>query len=68
MRRETQRDCKPQETGMRDHYDDGRCPDCGEEISYYCEDGEECENCGHVFYFPESDTSYSDIYRDGRFD
>ena len=31
-------------------YEHGECPDCGESISEDTLPGEECENCGHVFY------------------
>jgi DNA-directed RNA polymerase subunit RPC12/RpoP len=31
-------------------YPDGKCPDCGEEIPDDVEEGDACENCGHVFW------------------
>ncbi len=31
-------------------YDDQRCPDCNEEIPLTVQEGEECLNCGHVFW------------------
>lgn len=34
---------------IKDQYPYG-CPDCGEDISDFVEDGDECPNCGHVFY------------------
>ena len=40
------------ETNMRDFYESGECPDCGEPISVLCRNGENCSNCGHVFYAP----------------
>ncbi len=36
-------------------YPDGVCPDCGEEIPDDCTEGQECNNCGHVFYFEHDD-------------
>lgn len=37
-------------TTMQDIYPDGLCPDCFMEIPKGTEDGDECLNCGHVFY------------------
>ena len=34
---------------IRDQYPNGECPDCGENIPYNAEYGDECENCGHVW-------------------
>lgn len=31
-------------------YVGGACPDCGEDIPEESEDGDECENCGHVLW------------------
>ena len=36
-------------TPVRDHYEDGKCPGCGEEIPVKADDGDECDNCGHTF-------------------
>lgn len=30
---------------------DGECPDCGEDLPENWQNGDECENCGHVFYY-----------------
>jgi hypothetical protein len=38
-----------------DQYEGGVCPDCGEEISPTAVRGDECDNCGHVFNWGESD-------------
>lgn len=38
-----------------DHYEGGVCPDCGEEINPASTRGDECDNCGHVFNWGESD-------------
>jgi len=35
---------------VKDAYDGGICPDCGEDIPTDTQDGEACHNCGHVFY------------------
>lgn len=35
---------------VRNSYPNKECPDCGENIPYDVIDGEECENCGHIFY------------------
>ena len=35
---------------VKDSYEDGVCPDCSEDIPDDCVDGQECSNCGHVFY------------------
>lgn len=34
---------------IKDNYDNGECPDCGEEIPDDALSGEECSNCGHVW-------------------
>ena len=39
--------CEPR---LKDLYQDGECPDCGEEIPDDAEPGCECKNCGHVFW------------------
>jgi hypothetical protein len=38
-----------------DQYEGGVCPDCGEEINPTAVRGDECDNCGHVFNWGESD-------------
>ena len=38
---------------IMEQYVDQECPDCGEPIPEDIGDGEECINCGHVFYAPE---------------
>ena len=38
---------------IKDYYDDGVCPDCGEPIPDDAEDGSDCVNCGHVFGYYE---------------
>jgi len=38
------------ESPVKAAYPDGRCPDCGLLIDDDVEDGDECSNCGHVFY------------------
>jgi hypothetical protein len=35
-------------------YDDGLCPDCEIPIVKDIEEGEACENCGHVFWLVSS--------------
>lgn len=41
---------------IKQSYEDGICPDCGQDIPDNVADGEECTNCGHVFCSPtESD-------------
>lgn len=39
-----------------DQYEDGVCPDCGEEINPSLVRGEACDNCGHVFNWGENDS------------
>jgi hypothetical protein len=34
-------------------YDNGQCPDCGEDIDKAAQPGDECHNCTHVFCLPE---------------
>ena len=34
---------------VRDSYEDCECPDCQDDIPLDVEEGDECENCGHVF-------------------
>lgn len=38
---------------MAKNYEDGQCPDCGEDIPPNMPDGGACDNCGHVFHLPE---------------
>lgn len=38
---------------VRDSYENGECPDCGDEIPLDVEDGQSCDNCGHVFCHPK---------------
>jgi hypothetical protein len=33
------------------YYLAGECPDCGEKIPSVAVEGDECGNCGHVFWF-----------------
>lgn len=35
---------------IKNSYKNGKCPDCESSINENIEDGEECLNCGHVFY------------------
>lgn len=35
---------------VQDSYKNAECPDCQEPIPPSAQDGDECENCGHVFY------------------
>jgi len=35
---------------VKDAYEHGDCPDCGEDIPDNVKEGEVCENCKHVFY------------------
>jgi Zn finger protein HypA/HybF involved in hydrogenase expression len=35
---------------VADEYPEGRCPDCNEEIDPHAVEGDECSNCGHVFW------------------
>lgn len=37
-------------TDMRDKYQNRECPDCGEPISRLAQEGESCDNCGHVWW------------------
>lgn len=39
----------PTTNAVKDSYPDGICADCGEDIPDEVEDGQACENCGHVF-------------------
>lgn len=34
---------------IKDEYPDGDCPDCGEPIPEFATEGDDCENCEHVF-------------------
>ena len=40
---------------VKDSYDDGLCPDCEEEISNNAIEGDECGNCGHVFWVEDDE-------------
>jgi hypothetical protein len=46
-----------------DSYEGGLCPDCSELIPQDVEEGEECANCGHVFYSEERDLIMSSFVR-----
>lgn len=35
---------------IKDSYEGGVCPDCQENIPDDVMEGQECDNCGHVFY------------------
>lgn len=35
---------------VKDHYVGGLCPDCDLPVPDTATEGEECENCGHVFW------------------
>lgn len=35
---------------VKNGYDNGECPDCSVPIDENAEDGDECDNCGHVFW------------------
>jgi hypothetical protein len=37
-------------TELQQAYEFGACPDCSEDIPSYAVEGDECGNCGHVFY------------------
>jgi len=36
---------------VKDCYEDGVCPDCSEIIPNSTGEGDQCTNCGHVFWF-----------------
>lgn len=40
---------------VKSQYKGGKCPDCGEEIPDDAIDGEDCSNCGHIFYLERED-------------
>lgn len=40
---------------VKEEYEDGVCPDCGEEIPEEATEGESCSNCEHVFCFERAD-------------
>lgn len=42
------------ETELQSCYDEGVCPDCGEPIPSDYIGGEDCVNCGHVFYLMDN--------------
>ena len=35
---------------VKQWYKNGECPDCGEEIPIMATGGDECKNCGHIFW------------------
>jgi len=37
---------------IKDSYENGECPDCGEDIPDDVSNGDGCSNCSHVFYSP----------------
>jgi len=38
---------------IKQAYEDGECPDCGDPIPDDVAEGQACENCGHVFCLPK---------------
>ena len=50
---------------VKQWYKNGECPDCGEEIPIMATGGDECKNCGHIFW-PEHQLtkpiSFDNIY------
>jgi len=40
---------------VKESYEGGLCPDCGADIPNEVEDGDACENCGHVFVAEHAD-------------
>jgi DNA-directed RNA polymerase subunit RPC12/RpoP len=54
---------------VKESYLGGVCPDCGEDIPDYADEGEECTNCGHVFSIERADDDFNfDDSLDGDFD
>lgn len=53
---------------LKDFYEDGLCPDCGEPIPDDAVEGEACHNCGHVFSEPRPDDVYEHYSDAARFD
>lgn len=43
------------------HYEDGKCPDCGEDIPAEAVQGESCANCSHVWAWGPNDDAPSAI-------
>ena len=35
---------------VKDSYPNSECPDCGDPIPESVQPGDDCENCGHVFW------------------
>ena len=48
--REVRRMSKWEFVEWDDYFENGECPDCGESIPYDAAEGDECLNCGHVFW------------------
>jgi hypothetical protein len=42
-------------SGVRDEYENGECPDCGDPIPEGAPNESDCENCGHVFSYAQPD-------------
>lgn len=40
---------------IKNSYEDGVCPDCGEFIPDDVVDGQNCQHCPHVFFYPRPD-------------
>jgi hypothetical protein len=50
---------------IKDSYPDGKCPDCGEQISVDIIDGDKCPNCGHVFHHLEDSKRTEELRDEG---
>jgi len=54
---------------IKDNYEGGVCPDCGLDIPPNAVEGEECSECGHVFWDASDDPDhFEEDLGDGDFD
>ena len=50
VRRSVKKKLSAESKAIIANYDRGECPDCHEKISNTVVEGDDCPNCGHVFY------------------
>lgn len=47
---------------VQNSYLNGACPDCGDKIPKEAQDGENCPNCGHIWWLEDVDEQRNDAF------